>query len=173
MFQDNTFSLSWLRFWIEVSLTALWPSIMVTNMWSISLIEINYMHWYSVNFPTMKTCEIWSLLLKLIILNVIIQEWARMYQNHPWQGQIKIETITSLRNTSTIWLAKCAKSVLLIFSNLVVTFMLLVQQLLICAFQFSGGQIPQEERWYQSTYIWCGNTDSGILSYYRNTCTWF
>ena len=63
-----------------------------------------------------------------------------MYQSHRWQEQIKIETITSLKNMLTTWLAKHDKSVLIIFSNLAVTFMLSIRQLLTCAFQSFGGQ---------------------------------
>ena len=63
-----------------------------------------------------------------------------MYQSHRWQEQIKIETITSLKNMLTTWLAKHDKSVLIIFSNLAVTFMLSIRLLLTCAFQSFGGQ---------------------------------
>lgn len=95
-----------------------------------------------------------------------------MYQSHHWQEQIKIETITSLKNMHTIWLAKHDKSVLIIFSDLAVTFMLSIRQLLTCAFQFLVGKIPQKERWYQSAcIIWCGNTDSCILSYHGSIRT--
>ena len=95
-----------------------------------------------------------------------------MYQSHHWQEQIKIETITSLKNMHTIWLAKHDKSVLIIFSDLAVTFMLSIRQLLSCAFQFLVGKIPQKERWYQSAcIIWCGNTDSCILSYHGSIRT--
>ena len=95
-----------------------------------------------------------------------------MYQSHRWQEQIKIETITSLKNMLTTWLAKHDKSVLIIFSNLAVTFMLSIRQLLTCAFQFLVGKIPQKERWYQSAcIIWCGNTDSCILSYHGSIRT--
>lgn len=65
---------------------------------------------------------------------------GKMYQSHHWQEQIKIETITSLKNMLTIWLAKHDKSVLIIFSNLAVTFMLSIRQLLTCAFQSFGRQ---------------------------------
>lgn len=41
-----------------------------------------------------------------------------MYQNHRWQEQIKIETITSLKNMLITWLAKHDKSVLIIFFKL-------------------------------------------------------
>lgn len=41
-----------------------------------------------------------------------------MYQSHRWQEQIKIETITSLKNMLTTWLAKHDKSVLIIFFKL-------------------------------------------------------
>lgn len=63
-----------------------------------------------------------------------------MYQSHRWQEQIKIETITSLKNMLTAWLAKHDKSVLIIFLNLAVTFMLSIRQLLTCAFQSFGGR---------------------------------
>lgn len=62
--------------------------------------------------------------------------------------------ITSLKNMLTIWLAKHDKSVLIVFSNLSVTFMLSIRQLLTCAFQSFGGQnSAKKERWYQSAYI--------------------
>ena len=45
----------------------------------------------------------------------------------------------TLKNTHTTWLVKHDKSVLIIFSNLVATFMLSIRQLLTCVFQsFSG-----------------------------------
>ena len=50
--------------------------------------------------------------------------------------------------------------------------MLSIRQLLTCAFQFLVGKIPQKERWYQSAcIIWCGNTDSCILSYHGSIRT--
>ena len=45
----------------------------------------------------------------------------------------------TLKNTHTTWLVKHDKSVLIIFSNLVVTFMLSIRQLLTCVFQSFGG----------------------------------
>ena len=45
----------------------------------------------------------------------------------------------TLKNTHTTWLVKHDKSVLIIFSNLVATFMLSIRQLLTCAFQSFGG----------------------------------
>ncbi|MCQ5268354.1 IS4 family transposase, partial [Phocaeicola vulgatus] len=63
-----------------------------------------------------------------------------MYQSHRWQEQIKIETITSMKIMLTTWLAKHDKSVLIIFSNLAVTFMLSIRLLLTCAFQSFGRQ---------------------------------
>ena len=46
----------------------------------------------------------------------------------------------TLKNMLTTWLAKHDKSVLIIFSNLAVTFMLSIRLLLTCAFQSFGGQ---------------------------------
>ena len=59
---------------------------------------------------------------------------GKTYQNHRWHEQIKIETIISLKNTFTTLLVKHDKSVLIIFSNLAVTFMLSIRLLLTCAF---------------------------------------